>query len=164
MIGFFSCALLFFGFGNGLEFPLIISRFSVRDLASGGVTLLGQDEGSLSAPSDYFGDGDIIVLNDMIVLSVANATLSSYADSGSMVPVLGEGANGIRVVPESEEAVDVGDIVSFLVDGILVVHRVIEKGVDEEGVYFIVKGDANLVGDGRMRFEDIEYVTVGVIY
>jgi hypothetical protein len=159
VLGFLFCALLF-GFSSEVEFPFPT-----------GFVVFDED---VSAPSDYVGEEDIIVLSDRVILKVDGVTLSSYADSGSMVPVLDEGANGIRVVPASESEVGVGDIVSFRpsagmtlvspMSGRLVVHRVVEKGWDEEGVWFVVKGDANLVGDGRIRFEDIEYLTVGIIY
>ena len=81
-----------------------------------------------------------------------------------MLPILDKGANGLRVVPKSEDDVSVGDIVSFRIGGVLVVHRVVEKGIDDNGTYFIVKGDANLIGDGKIRFKDIEYITIGIIY
>jgi hypothetical protein len=58
----------------------------------------------------------------------------------------------------------VGDIVSYRKGESLIVHRVIEKGVDEEGIYFVVKGDNNSISDGKIRFEEIEYITVGVIW
>ena len=106
----------------------------------------------------------IVVFDDMVVLRIANATLSNYANSGSMLPFLDEGANGIRVVPESVDDVNVGDIVSYVFDGIMIVHRVVEKGVDDEGVYFVMQGDNNLVSDGKVRFEDVRYVTVGILY
>jgi hypothetical protein len=81
-----------------------------------------------------------------------------------MSPVLDEGANGIRVVPESADDVEVGDIVSYVFDGVMIVHRVVEKGVDDEGVYFVMQGDNNLVSDGKVRFDRIKFKTVGVIY
>jgi len=149
-VGFFSCAFLVLVFGSSLEVPL-------------GTGLTVFDDG-VSAPSDYVDEDNIIVLDDRVILRIEGVSVSSYADSGSMVPVLDKGANGIRVVPADESAVDVGDIVSFRIAGMLVVHRVVEKGVDEDGVYFVVKGDANFVGDGKIRFEDIEYLTIGVIY
>ena len=162
VLGFLACALFFSIASSGLEVP-----FSTG--------LIVFDE-KVVAPSDYISEEDIIVLEDRVILRVSGVTLSSYADSGSMVPVLDEGANGIRVVPESESDVEVGDIVSYRMAspldsfghrtglGFLVVHRVIEKGVDEDGVYFIVKGDNNLVGDGKIRFNEIEYITIGIIY
>jgi hypothetical protein len=149
LLGFISCAFLFYGFNySGVEVPF-------------GTGLVSFDANS---PNDWIFEDDIIVFDDMVVLRVENATLSNYLDTGSMKPVLDEGANGIRVVPKSAYEIDVGDIVSYRLGGMLVVHRVVEKGFDDEGIYFIIKGDNNLANDGKIRFSDIEYVTIGVIW
>jgi len=116
------------------------------------------------SPSDWISDEDIIIFDDYIILRIANTTLSSYAPSGSMRPVLDRGANGIRVVPENSDQIKIGDIVSFRFGGNLIVHRVVEKGTDSEGIYFITQGDNNVYSDDKIRFEDIEYVTVGIIF
>ena len=81
-----------------------------------------------------------------------------------MKPVLDSGANGIRVEPSSEDEIHIGDIITFRQDNYLIVHRVIDIGTDSEGVYFITKGDNNSIADGKVRFKDVEYVTVGVIW
>jgi len=164
LLGFFSCACLFYMFSySGVEVPM--SGFGVLYSGFG-----------VSAPNDWVSEKDIIIFDDMIVLRVENATLSSYAGTGSMKPVFDKGANGIRVVPGSADEIDVGDIVSYKFgpqldslwhqtgQGMLVVHRVVDKGIDDEGVYFVMKGDNNLIADERVRFEDVEYVTVGVIW
>ncbi len=149
LLGFVSCALLFslFSYSN-IEIPF-------------GTGMVSYDA---EAPSDWVSEDDIVVFDDMVILRIANVTLSNYADSGSMRPVLDEGANGIRVVPESADDVEVGDIVSYVFDGVMIVHRVVEKGVDDEGVYFVMQGDNNLVSDGKVRFDRIKFKTVGVIY
>ena len=149
LLGFVSCALLFSLFSySGLEVPF------GTGLVSYGV----------SAPSDWVSENDIVVFDDMVVLRIEGVTLSSYADSGSMRPVLDEGANGLRVVPKSADDVEVGDIVSYFFDGVMIVHRVVEKGVDDDGVYFVIQGDNNLVSDGKVRFDRIKFKTVGIIY
>ena len=61
---------------------------------------------------DYVDEEDIIIMNDRIILKIPNATLSNYKDTGSMGPFLNGDANGIRVVPSSEEDINVGDIIS----------------------------------------------------
>lgn len=159
VLGFLSCAFLFYGFSySNVALPSVPFSDGNIPFATGLVV------SDVNAPSDWVSSNDIIVFDDMVILRVSNATLSSYADSGSMKPVFDEGANGIRVVPQSVEDVNVGDIVSYRFGKILVVHRVVEKGFDEEGVYFIMKGDNNLLSDERVRFEQIEYVTIGVIW
>jgi hypothetical protein len=151
LAGFFSCAFFIFLLADSsLEVPF-------------GTGLVVFD-GKTNAPSGHVDNKDIIVLEDRVILKISGVTVSGYADSGSMLPVLDKGTNGIRVVPSSEEDVQVGDIVSFRLGGFLVVHRVVEKGKDEDGIYFSMKGDSNLIGEGKIRFEDIEYITIGVIY
>jgi len=125
--------------------------------------LLGEGKGAIS-PSDYLSENEIFVYPDKVVLMISGATISNYESSGSMKPVLDKGTNGIRVKPLSEQDVKVGQIISFRYNGDLIVHRVIEKGVDENGIYFITKGDNSNFADGKIRFSDIEYITVGLIY
>jgi len=81
-----------------------------------------------------------------------------------MKPLLDKGANGIRITPKNENEINVGDIVSYKFKDILVVHRVVEKGTDDKGIYFITQGDNNILSDGKIRFDDIEYVTIGIIW
>lgn len=150
VFGFLCCLVFVFVFGSDLEIPF-------------GTGLVVFEE-SLSAPRDHVSEEDILVLEDEVILKIEGASLSSYVETGSMVPFLDEGANGIRVVPRSESEIDVGDIVSFRAGEVLVVHRVAERGVDSEGIYFVVRGDSNFMEDGKIRFEDILYKTVGVIY
>jgi len=149
LAGFVSCIFLFYIFSSSsLEIPFAT----------------GLADFDASSPSDWIGDEDILVFDDRIVLRIANSTLSSYAPSGSMKPVLDKGANGIRIVPGSADEIDVGDIVSSRSGGRLIVHRIVEKGLDGGGIYFITQGDNNVFSDDKIRFEDIEFVTVGVIY
>jgi signal peptidase I len=150
LVGFVSCALLlFFSISLGTEIPFITGKSTAFTDVS---------------PSDRIHEEDIAVSDKGIMISLPHASLSSYADTGSMKPLLHEGANGIRVVPEQESDIALGDIVSFTRDGFMVVHRVIASGVDEQGTYFITKGDNNATDDGKIRFSDIRYVTVGVLW
>ena len=144
--GFLSCLLVTLAY-NGAELPLSSSENST----------------SASAPGDWIKESQIQVSANKIVIDVSGASLSRYAATGSMKPVLDSYSNGIRIVP-SEEQIKVGDIVTYERNGELIVHRVIEIGNDSLGRYFIVKGDNNSVEDGKIRFSDIRYVTIGVLY
>lgn len=120
-----------------------------------------------ASPSDWISEEQISVYKDRIVIRVENASWARYADSNSMDPVLDKGANGLEIVPRSEDDLKVGDIVAYecdWVDGV-VVHRIIELGQDNQGWYAITKGDNNHSKDpSRVRFSDIKYVLVGLIY
>ena len=116
------------------------------------------------APANWIQEGDIAITPDSVIINVRGASMSRYADSGSMVPTLDKDANGIRIIPKSEEQVNVGDIITYQLGEDLIVHRIIEKGNDSEGVYFVPKGDNNDFSDGKIRFKDIKYVTIALIY
>jgi len=118
----------------------------------------------VKAPSDFIKESQISITKDKIIINVADASLSAYAPTGSMVPLFDEGANGIRVVPKSEDEISVGDIVTYQKDSILIVHRVVQKGEDTEGTYFITQGDSNDYADEKIRFSDIKYKTIGILY
>lgn len=117
-----------------------------------------------NAPSDFIKENNIEVYQDKIIIRIANTSLSSYASTGSMLPLFDKGANGIRIIPKSEEEINLGDIITFEKDAILIVHRVIEKGQDSEGIYFVTKGYNNSYSDEKIRFADIKYKTIGILY
>lgn len=117
-----------------------------------------------SSPSDWVSNENIELYNDKIVLKIADASISNYANTGSMRPTLDAGHNGIRIQPKSAEEIQIGDIITFSRNNELIVHRVIEKGEDEAGFWFITKGDNNLQSDEKIYFKDIKYLTIGVLY
>ena len=119
---------------------------------------------SESIPSDRISEQDIQILPDKIIINIEDTSISRYADTGSMIPTIDRGANGIRIVPKTEEDIGVGDIITFEQDSMLIVHRVVEIGEDSQGTYFITKGDNNAFSDGKIRFSQIRYLTIGVLY
>jgi hypothetical protein len=120
-----------------------------------------------ASPSDHLDESGIKVYKDRVVLDVQDAIWAQFTPTNSMNPVLSEKANAIEVVPKSSDDVQEGDIVAYksrYADGIII-HRVIKKGADQLGTYYIVKGDNNPKADpGLVRFEDIKSVVVGIIY
>ena len=119
------------------------------------------------SPSDHILENDVHVFSDRVVLDVDSPFWASFTDTNSMDPVIDAGANSVEASPKSPDEIAVGDIISFrtgLASG-TIIHRVIEKGEDDEGAYFITKGDNNPLQDpGKVRFEDIKGVVVAVIY
>jgi len=154
LFGFLSANLVGLYFVYGFEVPVSFNSLSPFSFIFN----------SNSAPFDFVDESEIQIYNDRVVINIDGASISRYAPTGSMKPVLDAGANGIRIVPESEEDIHIGDIISFRQDSYLIVHRVVDKGTDEKGVYFITKGDNNNITDGKIRFEDIEFVTIAVVW
>lgn len=116
-------------------------------------------------PGDWVRKDKIKVYDDKVVLDIKSAEWSEFTDTHSMEPLLGTNANGIELKPASEAEVNIGDVVAYNSSIGTVIHRVVKKDVDENGTYFILKGDNNEQEDsGKVRFEDIERVLIGVIY
>jgi signal peptidase I len=94
--------------------------------------------------------------------------LTDVLPTGSMKPVLNGDSTVIYKKIDSVEFVDLGDIVIFGTEDQLIGHGVIEKDMDEKGLFLITKGDNNRVDDtftfGKIRDEDIRGVVIGIIY
>ena len=153
------CIIFLFGFlsANLLSYYLV---YGIENPFSNGFNL---SEGK-TAPQDFVKESQIQIYDDKVVINVKGASMSKYAATGSMKPTFDENANGIRIVPQSEDEINVGDIITYQSGDSLIVHRVIEKGKDSEGTYFIPKGDNNTITDGKIRFKDIKYITIAVIW
>ncbi|MFO8016043.1 MAG: signal peptidase I [Candidatus Woesearchaeota archaeon] len=121
----------------------------------------------LASPSDHIPEKSIHVLDDKVILDVQDARWASFTDTNSMDPFIDKGANSIEIEPESEDDISVGDVISFTTeyDRGIIIHRVISKGKDDKGTYYITKGDNSPSRDpGKRRIEDVKGVVVGVIY
>ncbi len=162
LLGFLSFSLLSYYSVYGLEnpFPAQISSLNLPF----GFLNFSMSNYSKQAPHDFVQENQIEVYPDKIIININNASISKYAPTGSMKPVLDEYSNGIRIIPQSESEIHLGDIITFEENENLIVHRVVEIGEDFEGKYFITKGDNNSVADGKIRFKDIKYITIGIIW
>ena len=90
---------------------------------------------------------------------------SRFVDSNSMDPTIDSGANGLEIKPLSTTDINVGDIISYKLGNDIIVHRVIEIGIDSRGWYAVAKGDNNAEKDPfKIRFNDVHGIVVGVIY
>lgn len=121
----------------------------------------------LISPGDRIQDSQIIIYEDKIVIKVNDANWAKYTNTNSMDGFLDENATGIEIVPKSEMDIEIGDVISYKAewnDG-LVAHRVIDVGYDADGWYAIAKGDnVSFADPGKIRFNQIKYVLVGVLY
>ncbi len=120
------------------------------------------------SPGNWVKEEQIQIYDNRVVILIPNAIISSYANTNSMDSVIDENANGIEIVPQSPDQLQVGDIIAFkpnLDRNELIVHRIIKIGNDESGWYCITKGDNVSNDDGiKIRFDMIKYVTIGVLW
>ncbi|MFH1173743.1 MAG: hypothetical protein V1725_01275 [archaeon] len=119
-----------------------------------------------SYPGDKLSESKILVFKDRVVLDVQNAQWAKFTDTKSMEPVFGARSNAIETTPMSADELDVGDIASYLTDdGSVIIHRIVYKGEDDQGTYFIFKGDNNPSNDpGKIRFNQIQRQVIALVY
>jgi signal peptidase I len=121
----------------------------------------------VASPSKWITEDKIGVYSQKVILDVEDPQWAMFTDTHSMEPVISSRSYAIEVVPKSADEINVGDILSYnsdYADG-TIIHRVIEKGTDSDGTYFILKGDNNPSADpGRIRFSQVQRVVVAIIY
>ena len=118
-----------------------------------------------ASPGDWVKEDQIKVYSDQVVLNISGATWASFTNTNSMDPFLDENSNAIEIIPKNPDAIRVGDVVAYKTSSGVVIHRVVEKGKDTKGIFYLLKGDNNRLGDPvKVRFEDIRGVVVAVVY
>ncbi len=119
------------------------------------------------SPEDFFQESQIKVYKNEVVLDAQNLEWASFEDTKSMLPVLNKDTNALQVVPKCPEEIKLGDIISYksdYADGIII-HRVVFIGQDDQGVYFVMKGDNNPASDpGKIRCPQMQRKVVALIY
>lgn len=117
------------------------------------------------SPGNWIDEEQIRVYQSQIILDIPNATWASFTDTNSMDPFIDAGSNAIEIMPDSADEIEVGDVISYDSPVGIIIHRVIEKNSDKDGIYYFVKGDNNPLRDPiKVRFSDIRGVVVAVIY
>ena len=116
---------------------------------------------------DRIQQGDILNTKDQLVIS-GHYYLAEYENTDSMLPILDKGSMGIQILVDDNTNLVLGDIVSYRPKkdtSQIIVHRIIGVGIDNQGVYYILKGDNNKSPDPeRVRRDQIQRVLVGVLW
>ncbi|MFP4524265.1 MAG: signal peptidase I [Candidatus Woesearchaeota archaeon] len=130
-----------------------------------------------SSPSDTLKEDQIRVYRDGVevgleglesewefYIDIDDPTWSTFTDTNSMDPVLDQGANTVRVKVPPEELQE-GDIISYRRGDTIIIHRIVHKDTDEQGLYFVLKGDNNPANDpGKVRPDQILGKVVAILY
>lgn len=121
----------------------------------------------MPSPVDRIKDSDVRVYSNRVTINIKNPSWRTYIDSNSMDPLIDEGTTTIEIKPKNADEIKIGDIIAYDVEGYdyAFVHRVIKTGSDQEGSYFITKGDNYYKEDPKkIRFSDVEGIVVGILY
>lgn len=117
------------------------------------------------SPYDRIQENHLQLFSDKLIINFPEIQLAHYTNTDSMDPLIDEYAIGLEIMPKSEGDVHVGDVVAHHLGNDLIVHRVISIGKDNLGWYAMLKGDNSEEYDPeKVRFEQIKYVLIGVLY
>ncbi|MDP3917464.1 MAG: hypothetical protein Q8Q42_04240 [Nanoarchaeota archaeon] len=116
---------------------------------------------------NHVANDEIKLLGNNVFINLDGKKLiwSEFENTNSMIPVFDKGHNGLEFVPDHPDEIKVGDIISFEYNNEVIIHRVVDIGYDDSGIYYITKGDNALEKDsGKRRFGDVHGVMFGVIF
>jgi hypothetical protein len=118
----------------------------------------------ISSPGDWIAKEQIIQEENKIIVELSNATIAQFTDTNSMDPLIDIYANSIEISPVKDQ-LKVGDIISYQSDSKTIIHRIVLISEDENGTFYITKGDNNNLPDKyKVRFEQIKGFVVGILY
>ncbi|NQV91701.1 hypothetical protein HQ489_04465 [Candidatus Woesearchaeota archaeon] len=117
------------------------------------------------SPSNWIKENQIQVSKNEVTLNIKNSMWAKFTNTNSMDPFLDEDSNAIEILPNTADEINVGDVISYQSSYGVIIHRVIEKSSDREGIYYITKGDNSPFKDPKkIRFEEVKGVVVAIIY
>jgi hypothetical protein len=118
------------------------------------------------SPSNWIKESQIHVTKNKVTLDLRDAEWATFTDTNSMDPIIDQGANAIEIVPDNPSQLKEGDIISYkskYAEG-TIIHRIVEINNDNEW-YARVKGDnLDFQDPGKVRFDQIQRVVVGILY
>ena len=107
--------------------------------------------------------GQVSVYDDKMCINGTFKTHNTLG-TGSMSPVWLKHHTLVTIKP-TKSNVYIGDIITFHERNTTISHRIIDIKNDEEGRYYVTKGDNNKKKDNfKIRFENITGIAVGIIY
>jgi len=117
-------------------------------------------------PRDIIKEDWIHIYDSEIKLDNINISYwAVFTNSKSMLPTFGQYSNAIYIDPQTPNDIQPCDIISYVDPvGDDITHRVISTGYDEVGWYAEMKGDNNVISEGKVRFDQIDGLLVGVLY
>ncbi|MFT4261689.1 MAG: signal peptidase I [Candidatus Woesearchaeota archaeon] len=143
-------------------FPTANAQNPVLQLPS-----VNTDATEVASPSNYITQQDISVYRDRVIINAENIKWATFADTKSMLPTINKHSYALQIEPRCPEQIEVGDIISYTSNYAtgIIIHRVVHKDEDNQGPYFILKGDNNPTNDpGKIRCDQIDRKVIAIIY
>lgn len=126
----------------------------------------------ISYPCHRIDYEQIKVYPMQVMIHQDNIIHSGVLNTNSMLPTITSESTILLKKPTSIQDVCIGDIIYYKTNNCtfpkseFVLHRVISQNEDILGIYYNAKGDnnGNVIDNCKIRYEDIKYVVVGILY
>ena len=102
---------------------------------------------------------------DSLTINFNNITFFNITGGSSMLPAIHNNSTQLYIIL-GNNLLYIGDIVRFKYkEDIFMHHRIIDIRNDEEGIYYITRGDNNPLNDViKIRKENITHKLIGILY
>ena len=102
---------------------------------------------------------------DSLTINFNNITFFNITKGISMLPAIHDNSTQLYIIL-GNNSLYMGDVVRFKYEEYSYMHhRIIDIRNDEEGIYYITRGDNNLLNDDlRVRRENITHKLIGILY
>ena len=123
----------------------------------------------VKAPRDIIKTEHITQLDGSVTINLGVPSyVSSVLDTNSMVPTVDWSHNTLLIKDFNREDLECGDVVVFQPTeraSELIIHRIVETGIDNQGAYYRTKGDNCTRKDPYiLRNIHVRFLCIGVIY
>lgn len=123
----------------------------------------------VKAPRDIIKPENISQADGSVTIDIGVPIyVSSVLDTNSMIPFVDWGHNTLLIKDFNREDLSVGDVIVFQPTkraSELIIHRIVETGIDNQGSYYRTKGDNTSRRDPyKLRNIHIKYLCIGILY
>lgn len=117
------------------------------------------------SPSNTIDKSQILVYQNYTTINYSNLVWFTVTPSKSMLPFIDTG-NYVLGINTTNATLNIGDVITYKNDkGDYIIHRIIDIKEDEDGIYYVLKGDNNVFTDPtHVRLNQTRYKIVGVVY
>ncbi len=117
------------------------------------------------SPANRITTDAIKVTDHQVILNLQDVRWAEFTNTDSMDPLFDQSNHALEMIPLFPSEIQEGDIISYITENGIIIHRVIKIGIDSEGWFAVTKGDNILFKDKeKVRFSQVVGVVVAILY
>jgi len=155
--------LVFIFLGISTLFGIISGIALNNNIADYVIELKIQKSKTNMQPSNWIDDNEIHVYKSGVIIKKEDILRGRVKGTGSMLPLINKNCTLLYYVPKSKNDIKIGDIIVFEKGNFLNKKDIVHRVVNKTNEYFYAKGDNGNKID-KIKYNDIQYVVVGILY